>query len=202
MKELFIVRHGQTDFNKARIIQGRGIDSSLNEKGNWQAKQFYEHYKNENFEVAVISELKRTFESLKPFIDDGLEHIKTSNIDEISWGEYEGKPSDKNLLDYYKSITDQWKNGKYDVAVKGGETILELAARLENFIKEVEEMPNEKILVCTHGRTLRCLMCLLLDKPLSEMDKIQHRNLTLYHVKQNGENWELLKANDVGHLEN
>jgi len=201
MKELFIVRHGQTDFNKARIIQGRGIDSSLNEKGNWQAKQFYESYKNEGFEVVITSELKRTHESVKPFIDVKLKQIVTSDIDEISWGEYEGKPSDKNLLDYYKSVTNQWKNGKYDVAVKGGETILELSNRLKKFIGEIEQMPQSKILICTHGRTLRCLMCLLLDKPLSEMDKIQHRNLTLYHVKQNGDGWEMLKANDVGHLE-
>lgn len=201
MKELFIVRHGQTDFNKARILQGRGIDSSLNEKGNWQAQQFYEAYKGEGFEVVITSALKRTHESVKPFLAANLNHIVTSNIDEISWGEYEGKPSDKNLLDYYKSVTDQWRNGKYDVAVKGGETILALSDRLQKFIDDVEIMEPSKILVCTHGRTLRCLMCMLLKKPLSEMDKIQHRNLTLYHVKQNGENWELLKANDVGHLE-
>ena len=38
-KKIYIVRHGQTEFNKQSIVQGSGVDTELNEKGKWQARQ-------------------------------------------------------------------------------------------------------------------------------------------------------------------
>ena len=46
IREIFLVRHGETDFNKAGIVQGRGVNSSINENGQLQAKKFFEHFKN------------------------------------------------------------------------------------------------------------------------------------------------------------
>ena len=45
-KLLYIVRHGQTELNKQGIIQGRGMDTDLNDEGRKQAAQFFEAYKS------------------------------------------------------------------------------------------------------------------------------------------------------------
>jgi broad specificity phosphatase PhoE len=59
-KEIFIIRHGETDFNQLGIVQGKGVNSSINAKGMQQAQAFFEAYRNENFEKIYISQLQRT----------------------------------------------------------------------------------------------------------------------------------------------
>ncbi len=44
-KTLYIVRHGETELNKHGIVQGRGINSDLNDTGRAQAAALFEHYK-------------------------------------------------------------------------------------------------------------------------------------------------------------
>lgn len=45
VKNIYIIRHGQTDFNVRQVVQGRGINSNLNDKGIQQAKLFLKHTK-------------------------------------------------------------------------------------------------------------------------------------------------------------
>lgn len=66
-KTIYIIRHGETDYNKQGIIQGGGIDSSLNELGRRQAQQFYQAYHHIQFDRIYTSELKRTHQSVAPF---------------------------------------------------------------------------------------------------------------------------------------
>ncbi|HWZ34811.1 MAG TPA: histidine phosphatase family protein, partial [Mucilaginibacter sp.] len=90
IKTLYIVRHGQTDFNKQGIVQGRGCDTDLNDEGHKQAQQFFEAYKSVPFDKVYISKLKRTQQSIQPFIDLGIPYEKLSGLDELAWGIYEG----------------------------------------------------------------------------------------------------------------
>src|SRR5258708_6396194 len=92
-KTLYIIRHGQTDLNKQGIIQGRGIDTDLNDEGRKQAALFFEAYKSVPFEKIYISELKRTQQTVQQFIDLGIPYQKLSGLDELAWGIYEGEPS-------------------------------------------------------------------------------------------------------------
>ena len=83
-KEVFIIRHGQTDLNKDHIVQGSGVDSSLNAYGRKQAAAFYKLYKNQAFEVVLTSALKRTHETVAPFLERGLPWEQHPSINEIS----------------------------------------------------------------------------------------------------------------------
>ena len=44
MKQLYIIRHGETELNRLGIVQGRGVDASLNETGITQAEAFFQKY--------------------------------------------------------------------------------------------------------------------------------------------------------------
>ena len=62
-KLIYILRHGQTDYNLQGIVQGGGVDTSLNDTGRKQAHAFHEAYKHIPFEAVITSRLKRTHQT-------------------------------------------------------------------------------------------------------------------------------------------
>src|SRR6478736_6501366 len=71
-KKIYLIRHGQTDFNLRGIVQGSGVDTSLNERGRDQAQAFFQAYKKVAFDKIYTSALKRSFESVQSFVALGL----------------------------------------------------------------------------------------------------------------------------------
>ncbi|MBT8326099.1 MAG: histidine phosphatase family protein, partial [Bacteroidia bacterium] len=89
-KTIYIIRHGETDYNKQGIIQGSGIDSSLNDTGRLQSEMFYEAYNHLHFDNIYTSALKRTQESIHPFVRAGRKYEIIPELNEINWGIFEG----------------------------------------------------------------------------------------------------------------
>ncbi|HPH47050.1 MAG TPA: histidine phosphatase family protein, partial [Chryseolinea sp.] len=90
-KKIYIVRHGQTDFNLNNIVQGSGVNSSLNDRGRAQGQAFFDTYKDIQFDKIYTSALVRTKESIQKFIDLGIPFESLSGLNEISWGTKEGE---------------------------------------------------------------------------------------------------------------
>lgn len=201
LKTLYIVRHGQTELNRLGIVQGRGRDTNLNDEGRKQAGQFFEAYKNVPFDKIYISKLKRTQQSIQQFIDLGLPYEKLSGLDELAWGVLEGQPSTpENKAAFLKLIRD-WLAGKLDSKFEGGESPNEVKARQQEALKAIMSHPDEKnVLICMHGRAMRLFMCVLLNKPLTEMENFPHQNLVLYKVTWDGTKYEIADFNNAQHL--
>jgi broad specificity phosphatase PhoE len=200
-KILYFVRHGQTDFNKRGIIQGRGIDTDLNGVGRQQAQLFYEAYKDVSFDKIYISELKRTQQSIQPFIDKGIPFEKLPGLDELAWGVHEGQPSTPENKAAFLKIMRDWIDGKLDEKFEGGESPNEVKARQLEAIGTIMSHPDEKtVLVCMHGRALRLILCVLTDKPLTEMDNFPHQNLILYKVEHDDSKFNIVDFNNAAHL--
>ena len=196
VKELYIIRHGETDFNRNGIVQGSGVNSSLNDTGKLQAQLFYEQYKDVPFDKVYVSKLKRTKESVKGFLDAGLPFEELEGLNEISWGDREGNPFTEEENKYYYGILDQWKEGKVDLPVAGGESPVQVAARQKLAIEHIMDQEGEKkVLVCMHGRAMRILLAQLLNYPLSSMDVFLHQNLGLYKLKATKKQYQLVAYN-------
>lgn len=201
-KELFIIRHGQTDLNLRGIVQGRGIDSPLNETGFLQANAFYEEYAGEGFDRVYTSTLLRTHQTVERFIADGIPWAQHSGLDEISWGIYEGKDLTPSILDGFGELTGAWAAGNLDSAVEDGESPNALVARQRLAMDEiVRHEADRKVLVCMHGRAMRVLLCWMTGKPVSEMDDFPHTNTALYRVHYADARFEIVDAYNVRHLE-
>lgn len=200
VKELFIVRHGQTDYNKSGIVQGRGINSSLNAKGRKQGKALFEYYKDYGFNAVYASALVRTHETIAPFEALGYEIQKSSNLDEIDWGKHEGKKGTPASKLEYAHLNNSWNNGNYHARIEGGESPFEVQKRLKTFFDELHQQSHEKVLVCTHGRTSRILLCMLLEWELSKMADFVHRNTGVAKLVAAGDKYELAFFNNVDHL--
>ncbi len=199
-KTIHIVRHGQTDFNKHKIVQGSGVNSSLNETGRKQANAFFQKYQNIGFEVVLTSKLVRTHETMAPFIQQGLSWEQFGEIDEMSWGAHEGKQSNPAMIEEYRWMIEQWKSGNYQVGISGGETALDLAKRIQTFVDHLKQRPEEKILVCSHGRAMRCLMALLRQEELLHMEQYHHSNTGLYLVDYQPDEFTFQLKNDTSHF--
>ena len=200
-KKIYIIRHGQTDFNLQGIVQGSGVDSSLNEMGRAQAHAFFEKYKSVPFDKIYTSALRRTSETVSEFIGLGIPYESLSGLNEISWGSNEGQKITPEEDAYYHWMMEQWENGNTSLRIQGGESPEEVAARQRPAIEKIIHSPQETILICMHGRAIRILLCQLLHYPLKSMDLFEHANLCLYLLEQTGSMFRVKRYNDTSHLE-
>jgi broad specificity phosphatase PhoE len=202
-KTLYIVRHGQTDLNKRGIIQGRGMNTNLNDEGRRQAGLFFDDYRSVPFDKIYISELKRTQQSVQSFIDKGIPFEKLPGLDELGWGIHEGQPATPENKAEFLQIMRDWLDGNLDVKFEGGESPNEVKARQLDALKVIMSHPEEEtVLICMHGRAMRLLLCLLTEKPLTEMDTFPHQNLVLYKVTHDGDKYKIVDFNNADHLKN
>ena len=201
-KTLHLIRHGETDFNRQNIIQGSGIDSDLNDQGRAQAQAFYESYKHIPFHKIYTSCLKRTLQSVEPFLSKaGVPHTPMKEFNEINWGDMEGKVGSRENTEMYDRMIASWTSGNLDTSVLGGETPNEMFKRQAEGMKKVMQATDEEqIMICMHGRALRSFLCLLTNTPLKEMEKWQHSNLCLYVLEFNGVCFDVVLHNDTRHL--
>ncbi|HEX8546901.1 MAG TPA: histidine phosphatase family protein [Cytophagaceae bacterium] len=203
VKRIYLIRHGQTDYNLKGIVQGGSVDTDLNETGLQQSKAFFDVYKDLPFDKVYTSSLKRSIQSVEGFIKKGIVHEKYAGLNEISWGEKDGKLATIDDNSVYLEIVTQWKAGNVDAKIEGGESPREVQNRQKPVIDLIFSRNEEDlILICMHGRAIRILLSTLLDEPLGTMDKFEHNNLGLYILSCSGTMCTIEKFNDTEHLNN
>lgn len=159
---LYIIRHGETDWNVQRRFQGRS-DIPLNEEGRRLARITSEALNDVPFARIYTSPLKRAYETA--MLIKGERDIPVMiepRIIEIGFGEYEGLCCGKdnyNIPDpAFMNFFDKPEAYK---PPRGAEGIDELRARTADFLQEIvhnKDMENDIILVSTHGAALRGLL--------------------------------------------
>ncbi len=200
-KKIYLVRHGQTDFNLKGIVQGSGIDSVLNETGLEQAEAFYAVYRETAFDKIYTSKLKRSRQSVNSFIEQGVPHEEHTGLNEINWGDKEGTQITPTEDEYYRWLLKQWQEGNTNLPIEGGESPEDVANRQLPILKRILEASEERtILVCMHGRAIRILLCQLLNYPLYAMDIFEHKNLGLYILHYTGTMARIDNYNNTDHL--
>ncbi len=184
MITLYFVRHGQTDYNKKGIVQGSGIDSSLNEEGRAQASAFHGHYGHLTFDQLFASNLQRTHQTLHPWTSGGYELLKDDGLNELNWGVHEGKnPSASQRAEFHDTLRI-WAGGDLHAKVLEGESPIEAWNRAEGFFSQLrKDYLNHNLLLCSHGRQLRVILSNLIDGDMTQMEKYSHHNTGLSIVK-------------------
>jgi broad specificity phosphatase PhoE len=200
-KKIYLIRHGQTDFNLKSIVQGSGVDTNLNDRGLSQAKAFYDAYKSVPFDKVYTSALKRSQQSVKLFLDEGIPHEALAGLNEISWGNKEGHKITPSEDEYYHFMLKQWQLGNTSLKIEKGESPDDVVVRMKPAMDHIMSRDQEKnILICMHGRAIRILLCYLLRYPLKSMDMFEHENLCLYVLNYSGSVFSVERYNDRDHL--
>ncbi|MEO1021067.1 MAG: histidine phosphatase family protein [Bacteroidota bacterium] len=201
MKQIFVVRHGETDFNRQQRIQGRGIDASLNDRGKEQARLVKDALEPEPIERVIVSSLRRTHETAKPLVlAKGLAVEGYQDLDEISFGNLEGRPFN-DIKPMVMDLHTKWSSGQVDVRVDGGESPTEVFERAHTKALEIIEMASEEhLLFVLHGRLIRILLSEWLGLGLKNMHEIAHTNGSINKLVFEKGRFEAVYLNKTEHL--
>lgn len=154
---LYLVRHGQTDWNVSRTVQGQK-DIPLNINGEMQAKELRNKLKDVHFDAVFSSDLiraKRTAEILT--LERKLAITATHALRERSFGIYEGKlfaEVDKML----GNLLHEYATHPYIIEAKV-EPYEHMVSRLFTFIREVAiAYAGKTVLLVSHGGIMKTLL--------------------------------------------
>ena len=163
--KIWLTRHGQTDLNKNRLMQGC-TDAPLNETGIRQAedrrRDLLARYPGLHFDAVYASPLQRAVQTAAIIADvDEADIIKDDRLVETGFGRYE-------LKKYYllgPAMTLFWASPEIFPVPPTVETIDSMIARAHGFLKELEKKDYENVLVSCHGGIIRVLSGYLEDCP-------------------------------------
>lgn len=177
---LYLVRHGETDPNRHRIMQGRGVDASLNPTGREQAKAVARRFADVALDAIYASDLRRAVETARIAhrYHPQVPFTQNPDLDEMAWGIYEGTPPSPERDEALSAIYRRWDEGEYGAAVEGGESIIDVQTRGVRALQGiVQKHDGQTVLVVTHGRMLRVLLASVLDGySLDHMSDFDHSN--------------------------
>lgn len=201
----YFVRHGETEYNRKRIIQGRGVNSTLNETGRAQAERLAERLAAVPFAAIYTSTLDRAEETATILAREhpGAPMRHLEDLEEMSWGAFEGEPTTDDVLARFDAVKADWRGGDFDRAVDGGESARDVQQRALRAVETImADYAGDTVLVVTHGRFLRVLIASLLDEyGLRRMHEVKHSNTAVNRVVCRGGVYEADLLNCTAHLE-
>lgn len=162
---LYMMRHGETDWNKKHLWQGK-TDIPLNEKGRYVAELTREGLKDIHIDIAFCSPLCRAKETAEIVLRDrDVQLIEDERIIEMGFGPFEGRDM--------REVTDETRvffmHPEQYVVPEGAEGFDEVLNREKSFLDELignPEYQDYNILIATHGAALRGLLAVLESKPV------------------------------------
>ena len=166
MFSLFLVRHGETDWNVAKRYLGQR-DLPLNSRGHRQAEHLAQELREIEFLRCYSSDLARAKQTASAIImERDLAITLEAALREASFGTWEGLTY-AEVCRQYPLEAAAWVDSQGLTQPGGGESLGDLEERLVNWLEDLyAEDPEGNILVVTHGGPLRVLLCLLLGLPV------------------------------------
>ncbi|SRR5579884_1807386 len=169
---LYITRHGQTEWNVAKIMQGHH-DSPLTELGVSQVTWLSESLSHIDFAAIYSSSTlraRRTAEILRR--QRSLEVVAHDHLCELYMGEWEGQKYGELEERYPEAFSAFWNNPHLFKPVNGGESYYDLQERVLPLLKTIiARHEGEEVLIVTHAGTLKMILGYLGKRPLADLWK-------------------------------
>lgn len=182
--KLYLVRHGETDWNLQNKIQGQ-TDTLLNEKGRRQAQELAAELKEKHHISSIYSSRqKRAFETaqvvgraigVQPAVKQGIEEISFGKWEGYTWGQVR-----EQFPDEYRGWRD---NRRYQVPPEG-ESYQQLLDRVLPALADLIEKNIGNVLAVTHSGVIMTLLSFVYDTPFEDMAKnYKTRNTGIVELK-------------------
>lgn len=200
MKKLYLVRHGESEWNKLKKIQGQ-IDIPLTEKGIEQAKLIGKRLINEGIEKIYTSDLKRAYDTASIIGKMlNIDVIPLKELREINFGIWEGLTTDI-IKSKFSKERELWLKNPEMLKVEGAESILDLQLRAMNEINKIISNNNiDNVLIVSHSATLKTIILGLLNMDISHFKNMTLNNVSLSIIEFRQYNRVLTLLNDTSHL--
>jgi broad specificity phosphatase PhoE len=200
MAKIFLVRHGETEWNKVRRIQGGESDTPLNDTGKLQANALAGRLKNEKITAVFSSPLQRALQTAQAIAAyHSLEVTALPSLKEIKVGELEGRLASDLLMrfDEFLCGDDIEKKPK---KTPGGESAEDVQERAwETITKLAAQQPEGTLVVVSHYFVIMTVICRVLNLPVSQMVRLRLSTGTLSAFTIDNSNLRLELFNDGCH---
>ncbi len=198
--KLYLIRHGQTDWNMAGRVQG-STDIPLNETGRRQAECLAQGMKERPVVRIFSSVLKRALETAAVIGES--QHVSVEQIqglEEVGLGEWEGKTWEEVRCRYPKEF-EQWRRNPADMAPPGGESSEEIRKRCKNVMRFILAQAQGDLAIVSHGAVLAYLLDGLMKKYSLEKEIIvENASITTVEYVPAIRDFVLVQMNDIRHL--
>ena len=201
MLKVLLVRHGETDWNQERRIQGSGSDRPLTEAGKQQAESTGSRLKQESVQAIYSSPLRRARDTAQAIArHHQLEVQIEPSLNEIYAGELEGI-SLKKIGSFLSELVARERGYESIHKQYGGESRIEVQERAWGAIQRLaDNHRNGAIVVVSHYFVTLSIICSVLNLPLSEMGRLRLDTSSISTILFDERGIRLTLFNDNCHL--
>lgn len=160
VKKWYLIRHGETDFNKKRFFYGKA-DVSINETGKEQASQIHQLLKGRAISRIYTSQLKRTLETAAIIFPDQIPTAYKA-LNERDFGLWEGRTANE-IQAAFPLVWEEWLESPFDVTPSKAEPFQKFKDRVQSIVEEIRETEDDEIAIVGHLGVLRLIYKFLVD---------------------------------------
>jgi len=200
MTSIYLVRHGQTAWNKEEIFRGR-TDVPLDETGLKQAELVGQYFKGIEIHGIFSSPLSRAWQTAEKVAEfQNLKVQPLPGILDMSFGNWEGRPH-QEIRESDSKTYRQWVETPHLVRLPGGEGLDDVRARataaLENLIRNY---PGKTVVLVTHRVICKVLICAILGLDNSHFWQITQDTTAINLIQYGKGKYILSLMNETCHL--
>jgi broad specificity phosphatase PhoE len=200
MTSIYLVRHGQTAWNKEEIFRGR-TDIPLDETGLNQAELVGQYFKGIEIHGIYSSPLARAWQTAEKVAE--LHHLKVQplpGILDMSFGSWEGRPH-QEIRQTDRETYQQWAETPHLARLPGGESLNDVRTRAMAALEEViRSHPGKTLVLVTHRVVNKVLICGILGLDNSHFWQITQDTTAINLIQHRNGKYILSLLNETCHL--
>jgi broad specificity phosphatase PhoE len=200
---LLLLRHGETDWNNERRIQGN-TDTPLNANGIAQARQLATRIAGEKIDALYASPLARARVTAEIIAQHtGVAPVFDDRLKEKGLGDLEGLTADE-FQERYPDLHRGWVTSVDHFPLPGEESPAQLRERIAKFLDDLHARhPNgARIGIVTHGGTIGMFIATLIGLPVNQRSPFWFDNASITLIDLTGSRPRVKLLNDTCHLAN
>lgn len=176
---LYLVRHGESEWNTQRRVQDNHSGNGLSEVGVKQAERLGLRLRDLEFDRVYCSDVQRAVETAEIALG-GVDDVEFMNtLREISFGGWEGKHV-QQIVEEYPGMMEKWFNQPTSVSIDGGEDMVDFRERVvETFDEITDRIDSGNVLVITHGGVICSYLTYILGMDIDDLWSFSLPNASL-----------------------
>ncbi len=195
MLDLWLVRHGETTWNKEKRIQGQ-LGAPLSDLGVRQVKALRKRLSRQSFDMVYSSDSGRAVQTAN-ILFPNKELCLDKRLREMHWGVLEGKTR-AEFTPEEEAVYLSYKRNPYDYQLPEGENWQLISERFNDWVTSLPEAG--RVVAITHGGVVRASLRWLVDQPKTYEWNVQIDNASISRFYISDQK-VLITFNDAGHLE-
>ena len=201
---IYLVRHGETEWNKVRRFQGRS-NLPLNREGKHQVRALASALKNIPLTAIYTSPLLRALETARQIkvFHPSTPIFEDNGLIEMDLGEFDGMKVE-DWAEQYPEFRKAWNENPACVRMPGGESLKEVQDRAKKTIERIAGLypPDTTILISSHNFVNLTLLCDILKIPLNGFRDLRQENAAFNIISKKGDRFHAELVNEHSHEKN